>query len=105
RLPTGAVAFEVAHQRGVDVVVFHRPQQDRRHQTAVLALLVDLGIGGAGEDDVLADPLHLGRRPLAPEEEAVDLGFPRPEAGAGPRAVGAAFVAVGATAGAALLLE
>ena len=44
-----AVAFEVRHERGVDDVVLERVHEHRRHEPAVLADLVQLGVGGAGE--------------------------------------------------------
>ena len=48
--------------------------------------LVDLGIGGPGQDDVLGDAVDLLRGPGAAEEVVVDLGLPAAEAGAGPGA-------------------
>ena len=39
RLPRRAVALQVGHQGGVDVAVLHGPDEDGRHQPAVLARL------------------------------------------------------------------
>src|SRR5205085_4960885 len=105
RFPTGAVAYEVGNQGGVDVAVVHGPDEDGAHEAAVLALLRHLRVGRLEEDDVLGDALDLFGLAGAAEEEVVDLGLPRPEAGARPRAVGAALLAVAAVAGAELLLD
>src|SRR5437588_2810133 len=93
-LPARPVALQVGDQRGVDVAVFHAPQQDGRDLAAVLAGLVDLGIGGARQHDVLGDAVHLGLYAGSAEHEGVDLGLPRAEPGAGPGAEGAALLPV-----------
>ena len=98
RLPRGAVAFEVGHERGVDDVVLERVHEDRGDETAVLADLEQLRIGGTREDDVLADAGDLVGVAGAAEEELVDLGLPRAKAWAGARARRARLVAVAAVA-------
>src|SRR5581483_8770140 len=105
RLPRRPVALQVGDEGGVDVAVVEGPDEDGRHEAAVLAELEDLLVGRPGEDDVLGDALHLDGRTGPAEEELVDLGLPGPEPGAGPRARGAAPVAVPAPARAELLLE
>ena len=59
RLPRGAVAFEVRDERGVDDVVLERVHEHRGHEPAVLADLVQLGVGGARQADVLEDAAQL----------------------------------------------
>ena len=105
RLPRGAVALEVRHERGVDDVVLERVHEHGRHQPAVLADLVQLGVGGAGEAHVLEHAAQLADLAGPAEEELVDLGLPRPEAGAGPGARGAGLLAVAAVARAAEVLD
>src|SRR5207302_280358 len=104
-LPGGAVALEVGDESGVDVAVVQRPDEDGRHETAVLTELVDLGVRRPGEDHVLRHALDLDGRPGAAEEELVDLGLPGAEPGAGPGARRAAAITVPAAARAQLLLE
>ena len=101
------VALQVGHERGpVDVVVLHRPEQDRRHQAAVLAHLVDHVVRRPGQHDVGVDAGHLvvgagrGRRGARRPGRSH-----RPEPGAGPGAAGAALLAVDAVVGAELVLE
>ena len=55
----GAVALEVGHEGGVDVVVLERDSEDGRHEAAVLAHLGEHRVGGPGEHDVLEDARHL----------------------------------------------
>ena len=105
RLPRRAVAFEVRHERGVDDVVLERVHEHRRHEAAVLADLVQLGVGGAGEADVLEDAATLLGLARPAEQELVDLGLPRPEARARAGARRAGLVAVAAVAGAAEVLD
>ncbi len=88
-LPGAAVSLEQGHQGGVDAIVFQAPQQDGRDQTAVLAPVVHLGVGGPGQEDVLADAVHLVGLAFSPEEVAVDLGLPVAKPGAGAGAAGA----------------
>src|SRR6202012_4833356 len=78
----------------VDDVVFERVHEHGRDETAVLADFVKLTIGGACEADVLEDARHLFGRALPTEQKLVDLGFPRPKAGAGAGARRARLVAV-----------
>ena len=76
-----------------------RPDQDGRHEPAVLAHLVDHVVAGPGEQDVLVDAGHLVGLALAGEEVLVGLGLPGAEPGAGPGAGGAALLAVDAVVG------
>ena len=68
RLPGRAVALEVRDERGVDDVLLEAVQEDRRHEPAVLADLVEHRVRRLGEDDVLVDarraprPRGCGRR-------------------------------------------
>ena len=104
-LPRAAVALEVRDEGGVDVVVLQCPDEQRRHEPAVLAHAVHHVVAGAGEHDVLVDARDLVGLAGAGEEVLVGLGLPRPEAGAGPGAARAALLAVDAVVGAQLVLE
>ena len=64
-----------------------------------------LGISRPGEHDVSGDAGHLVLGALSTEHERVDLGLPRPEAGAGPRAHRASLHPVGAVLGAPVLFD
>ena len=104
-LPAGGLALQVRHQGAVDDAVLQAPDEDGRHQPAVLADVVDEVVAGPGQDDVLVDPRHLVVVAAPPEEVLVGLGFPGPEAGAGPGAGGAALHAVDAVVEAEFLLQ
>ncbi len=58
RLPA-VVVFDLGHERGVDVVVLAQPDQQRRDEAAVLAVLVDGRVGGACEVELAPDAGHL----------------------------------------------
>ena len=105
RLPGGAVAFEVADERGVDDVVLERVQEDRGDEPAVLADLGQHRVARPGEEDVLEDAGRLRRLACPAEEELVDLGLPgaEPRARAGARR--AAALAVAAVVGRVAVLE
>ena len=93
-LPRRAVALEVGDERGVDHVALEAVEEDGGHEPAVLADLGEDGVGGPGQDDVGADPGDLVGLTGPPEQEVVDLGLPRPEAGTRARAARAALLAV-----------
>src|SRR5262249_41925666 len=105
RLPRASVALEQGYQGGVDAVVVEAPQKDGGDQAAVLAALVHLWIRGPGQEDVLADAVHLVRLALAAEHVAVDFRFPVAEARAGPGAARAPSQSMAAVAWAELLFE
>src|SRR5690606_15402055 len=104
-LPRALLALQVRHERRVDVVVLHRPDEDGAHQAAVLAAAVHGLVGGPGPQDVLVDAGRLVLGAGAGEEVVVGLGLPQAEAGARPGAAGAALLTVDAVVGAELLLE
>ena len=58
-LPAVAVALELAGERGVDDAVVEAPDEDRRHEPAVLAAVVHLVVGCPHEQDVAVDAGHL----------------------------------------------
>src|SRR5690606_23866913 len=105
RLPGRAVALEERREGGVDVVVLHRPDEERGDEAAVLPHAVHHVVARPREQDVLVDAGRLVGPPGAGEQVLVGLRLPGPEAGAGPGAGGAALLAVDAVAGAQLLLE
>src|SRR5207248_379617 len=72
---------------------------------AVLAFLRDLWVGRLQQDDVLGDAVDLFGLSGPSEEEAVDLGLPRPEARTCPGAVRAPLLAMAAVARPELLLD
>ena len=103
--PAVGAALEVGGEGGVDVAVVHGPDEQRRHEAAVLADLVDHVVAGAGEEDVLVDARRLVGPADAGEEVLVRLGFPGPEPRARSGAGRAALLAVDAVVEAELLLE
>ena len=100
-----AVALEERGERGVDVVVLQGPDEQGRHEAAVLAHAVDHVVAGPGQQDVLVDAGDLVGLAGAGEEVLVGLRLPGAEAGAGAGARGAALLAVDAVVGAQLVLE
>ena len=99
------VGLDAADQRGLDVVVLEQPVQHRRHEAAVLALRVLLVVGRPGEQQLPPDAAHLVGLAHPAEQVHVGRRLPRPEAGAGTGARGAALLAVDAVVEAELLLE
>ena len=104
-LPGGAVTIEEARERAVDDAVVEAPDEDGRHEAAVLAGLVHVLVGGADEHDVAVDADHLVGLARPAEEVLVGLRLPLTEAWAGAGAAGAALLAVDAVVGAELILE
>ena len=104
-VPSSAPPSRYEVERGVDVALVERPDEQGRHEPAVLAHLVDHVVAGPGQQDVLVDPGRLVGLAHPGEEVLVGLRLPRPEAGAGPRARRAALLAVDAVVEAQLLLE
>ncbi len=96
RLPRGPVTLESGDECRVDHPVLEGPDQDGRDEPAVLPVVADVGVRGPHEEDVTGYSGHLVLGPLTAEHEGVDLGLPRPEPGAGPRAHRAALDPVGA---------
>ena len=88
--------LEVRRERGVDVALVERPDQQRRHEAAVLAHLVDHVVARPREQDVLVDARRLVGLSHPCEEVLVGLGLPGAESGAGPGARRAALLAVDA---------
>ena len=98
-------ALEVRREGGVDVALVEGPDQQRRHEPAVLAHLVDHVVARAREEDVLVDAGRLVGLAHAGEEVLVGLRLPAAEARAGPGARRAALLAVDAVVEPELLLE
>jgi len=95
--PLVALALaDVRREGGVDVAMVECPDEDCRHEPAVLADLVDEVVGRPGQDDVLEHPRRLVGGAVAAEHEVVGLVFPRAEARAGTGATRAALLAMAA---------
>jgi len=104
-LPRGAVALEVRHERGIDVALVHGPDEQRRHEAAVLTHPMHHVVARPGQHDVAVDARQLLDRAQPPEQMIVGLGLPRPEAGTRPGAARASLLPVAAVSGTELVLE
>ena len=98
-------AFECRDEGGVDRVVLERPDQDRRHEAAVLPGFQKLRISGRARLMSAGDACDLVLGSFAPEHRRVDLGLPGPKARAGPGAHGASLHPVRAVLGTTVRLD